>query len=130
MAKDVLNNIDPVENQKTEIQKYMSKLKANKIVLGADLVEVRENIGKEIVDKENGGFKTDENGEPLRWPSKYHAKFIFMGGEVESEINQVQYQSLVNNIGLSYYLEGRLSKVKNFGSEVIAPVFTSFELLV
>jgi hypothetical protein len=52
-----------------------------------------------------------------------------MGGEVETEINENQYHSLINNIGIPYYLTGRLATVKQFGNDVIAPVFNQFELL-
>ena len=130
MKKEELQQIDPTENKKSEISLYMQKAKANKITLGADLVEVTENVGKERLDPETKKPMLDEDGEPIRWRSKYYAKFIFMGGEVDTEVNEAQFLSLSNNIGMSYYLEGRLTKVRNFGSEVIAPVFSKFELLV
>lgn len=129
MANEKIQNLDPIQNSKNEMQLMLKKMRANVITLGADLVEVREQVGKDIIDRETNSPKIDENGEVLKWASKYYAKFTFMGGEVETEVNQIQYQSLLNNIGMPYYLTGRLSKVKNFGSEIIAPVFSQFELL-
>ncbi|MGE4444839.1 MAG: hypothetical protein AB7E37_07730 [Candidatus Altimarinota bacterium] len=129
MKKDELQQIDPTETQKSEIALYMKKARSNKLTLGADLVEVTENVGKEIVDKETKRVKTDEEGEPLRYKSKYYAKFDFMGGQIETEIKEADFKSLSNNIGMPYYLEGRMSVVKIFGEENIAPVFSKFELL-
>ena len=130
MKKEELQQIDPTENKKSEIALYMQKARSNKVTLGADLIEVTENVGKEIVDKETKKVKTDEEGEPLRYKSKYYAKFDFTGGQIETEIKEADFKSLSNNIGMSYYLEGRMSVVKIFGEQVIAPVFSKFELLV
>lgn len=127
--KEELKNQDTVQEQKNSVQSVMRRMRANTITLGADLVEVREQAGKPILDKETKQPKLDENGFPLNWPSKYYAKFTFMGGEVETEVSEAKYSELVNNINMPYYLEGRLAKVRSFGSEIVAPVFTSFELL-
>lgn len=124
-----IKNQDLLQKQKDSVASVIRKMKCNVITLGADLVSVREQIGKDIIDRDTKEVKTDENGFTLKWPSKYYANFAFMGGEVETEVQFENYQMLLDNIGMPYFLTGRLTKIKSFGSDVIAPVFSQFELL-
>ncbi len=129
VANNELVNQDPIQEQKNSVQIYMRKLRANTVILGADLVDLRVQEGKERIDKDTKEKILDENGEPLRWADKYYAKFVFMGGEVETEIKQEQYVEMKEQLNMPFYLQGRLTKVRSFGSEIVAPVFNSFELL-
>lgn len=129
-ANNELQNQDPIQEQKDSVKAYMRKLRANTVVLGADLVDLRVQEGKEKLDKETRMPLIDEQtGEAFRWPNKYYAKFAFMGGEVETEVSEKHYFELESQINMPFYLEGRLTKIRSFGSEIIAPVFSSFELL-
>lgn len=126
---ETVKNVDVLQEQKNSVQSVLRRMRANTLSLGADLIELRIQEGKVIIDKDTQKPKLDENGEELRWANKYYAKFAFMGGEVESEVNEFQYKALEGNINMPYYLEGRLSKVRNYGQEIVAPVFQNFELL-
>lgn len=129
-ANNELENQDPIQAQKDSVREYMRKLRSNTITLGADLIEVRVQEGKEKLDKDTRlPIVNEETGEVERWSNKYYAKFAFMGGEVETEIKGEQYPELSEQIGMPFYLQGRLTKVRSFGSEIVAPVFSNFELL-
>lgn len=128
-TKQELEQQDLVQQQKEAVKELMRKMKANTIYLGADLVEVRETELKPIIDKETNQQKKDKDGQDMFWQQRYYAKFAFMGGEVETEVNSKQYEELKENINMPYFLTGRLSKIRSFGSEVTAPVFQAFDLL-
>lgn len=100
--------------------------KSNIIELGAELAELETKEGSERKNKD-GQIIMNPDNTPAKYPDKYYATFVFMGGTIQVEVKEVQLPSLI--IGETYFCKGRLAMVKNFGKEELAPVFTTFTQL-
>ncbi len=100
--------------------------KSNIIELGAELAELETKPGSERKNKD-GQIIMNPDNTPAKYPDKYYATFVFMGGTIQVEVKDTQLPSLV--VGETYFCKGRLAMVKNFGKEELSPVFTVFTQL-
>ena len=105
---------------------YQNLIRTNAIRLAGEFVEKRQVEGKQKKDKD-GNLLYDHDGAPICYDSKFYAKFSFNGGEIETPVTSKDYEALED--GNIYMLSGRFGLVKNFGSESVAPIFTSITLL-
>ncbi len=123
-----LINHDPQPEQRIDAVTLMRQSNENTIKMGATCADVRVHEGSPIIDKESKQQKINvQTGEPMFYANKFYATLTFDGGQLETEITREQKELL--NIGSRYLCIGRLSPVRVFGQEVIAPVFYSFTML-
>lgn len=135
IANNELKNLDPIQEEKNSVQQYMRKMRTNKVELGAELIDIRVQEGNVKTDKTTGQPILNQlTGEPEKWKTKYIATFAFMGDSIEIDLSNEQYSNMNDQIGMPYYLTGRLKKKKFFvdGSalEVSYPHFTSFSPII
>lgn len=112
-----------LEKQRIEFENKLKQREENKVSLGATVVELIQIDGKPIIDKETKQQK-EINGELAFYPNSYKVKLSFNGGEIETPINQNNFNSL--ETGEKYLAKGRLGEVKEFGNTYIRPIFTEF----
>lgn len=113
-----------VAKQNAELEKKQRQRETNKVEMGAFVQELRVQEGSPIVDKQSGQQKVDGSGYPMCYPNKYYVKLQAMGLEIETEINQTQFDSLEEN--RTYLCQGRIGIIKKFGNEFIEPIFKTF----
>ncbi len=102
----------------------MAQREANKIELGATLMEKRVHEGMEILDKETRTPIIDDEGNSKRYPDKYYITLAFTGATLELEVDVSQYESL--EVTKRYFCLGYLTLVKVFGKEQVLPRFSQF----
>ncbi len=134
-ANNELRNLDPIQEEKNSVQKYMRKMRTNKVELGAELIDIKVQEGNDKTDKTTGLPVINKlTGEPEKWKTKYIASFAFMGDSIDIDLTSEQYGDMKEQVGMPYFLTGRLKKKKFYvdGSslEVSFPVFTSISAII
>lgn len=113
-----------VARQNAEFEKKQLQREENIATLGARCMAKRIQVGSPIIDKQTQQQKVDGNGAPLCYPDKHYVTLQFMGGELEKEVTQEQYESMEEM--RMYYCKGYIGEVKKFGNSFIEPIFTSY----
>jgi len=123
-----LVNHDPQPAQRVDAITLMRQSNENTVKIGATCADVRVHKGSAIIDKETKKQKINiQTQEPMFYADKFYATLTFDGGQIETEITKDQKDLL--QIGSRYLCIGRLSPVRVFGQDTIAPVFYSFTML-
>lgn len=126
-TKKVDENVEIVDVEakpftRADFIREQKQAKSNKVLLGCDLVKKTDKPGSE--KKKDGQVVRGSDGVAETYPTKYFADLVFMGGTITTEIDEKQYSSL--KVGCTYYCLGRIATIKDYGKEVLAPVFDSF----
>lgn len=123
--KDMQPKINDVEYQKhLEMQRrYRKELNANELVLSANVVDKRVKKGNEIINKQTGLPETDKQGEIRRYDDTHIITLLFMGGRLEYKCDEDMFSSV--EIGSTYKFTGYMGVIKEFGKDVISPIFQS-----
>ncbi|RXJ82638.1 hypothetical protein [Arcobacter sp. F2176] len=113
-----------VAQQNKELELKQAQRETNKIVLGARIQELISKEGSIIIDKSTNQPKTNVDGSPMRYPTRYYVKLETMGLELETEVKQDVFDSLEEF--KMYLCEGRIGLVNKFGNDVLEPIFKIF----
>jgi hypothetical protein len=116
--------IESHENVLSDIQKQ-SMSQQNAIRIGVVVSSKRVHKGSERM--KDGKVLTNQNGEPLRYPDSFYATVDFMGGTLETKLEEELYRKVIE--GCTYSARGRLKNVSNFGETSLQPVFNDFVYL-
>ena len=126
-AKDI--NIEDLEAQiiakmNAEFEAKQEQREMNSVRLGARVISKRVVNGSPIVDKTTGEQKV-LGGIPQTYSDKYYVVLQLVGAELETEIKDFTvFDSLEEN--KTYFCEGRIGEVKNYGVSSLAPIITKF----
>lgn len=113
-----------LEKQQKEFELKLKQREKNEISLGCRVVEMSIIEGKAIIDKETKQQK-EVDGIPQFYPNKYTAKLSFIGGEIDTPITKEVFDTL--KVNEQYLALGRLGEVREFGSTVMKPIFSSYQ---
>ncbi len=108
-------------------REYEKVSMANEIKLSARIKSKEIIKGKEIIDKNTGVPVVDEMGEIRHYPDTFIISLAFEGGSLDYKCKEPMYEAL--EIGEKYLFKGYLGYIKEFGKEVISPIFHSYELV-
>lgn len=97
---------------------------SNYIKLGARVVLKESRLGAPKMDKDKLKQLTDGDGVALCYPTKYSVTLQFFGGELKTEVSQDKYDLLQET--KTYFCEGYLGLVKDFGQETMKPIITKY----
>lgn len=115
-----------IAKERKSIEDKQKKSDMNKIAIGLTVMAKDAVEGGEKKDK-NKNIMTDENGQVMRYPTKYYIEFAFMGGLIKTEVTPINYQNL--HPTMKYFCKGYLGPVTDFGKTTIQPIFFEFEPL-
>jgi len=127
--KEELHNHDEVLNTNEQFAVFMKQSNANEVRTGATCADIRVLEGNPIIDKETKLPKVNpDTGEVMKWNDRYFAVLTADGLEFETEITKEQYENVLT-VGSRFLCIGRLSKIKHYGQEILAPVYYAFTKL-
>lgn len=106
---------------------YNQRVNANNVTLSAEISAKEIIKGKEKIDKASGLPVLDGEGFPLFYPNRYNVTLTFKGGTLVQSVSETTYNEL--NIASTYMFKGSLGFVKQFGQDVLSPVWSSWELV-
>lgn len=121
--QEVLVDCEQKTFTRADFIREQKQARSNKVELGCELVGKEERLGSPRKDKEGKMLLTPDN-QPLLYPTRYYADLTFMGGTINTEISFKQFEAL--EVGSTYFCKGRIATIKDFGKEVLAPVFDEF----
>lgn len=104
---------------------HNQRVNANEVTLSAEITAKEVIKGRERIDKESRLPVLDHEGFPTFYPNRYKITFTFKGGTLTQTVSEEMYQSL--EMGATYMLKGSLGFVKDFGQEVLSPIWKSWE---
>ncbi len=84
-------------------------------------------LGKDIIDKQTGLPKLDSEGNVLRYSNKYYVDLSFDGGVLKKYPCKKEMFDEIEE-GVKHRFIGYMGTYKNFGDEIIAPIFTSWNV--
>lgn len=136
-----VNNVDVIDMSPTygetnmnmeEFTRMMKlhneRVNANKVVLSAE-ISAREIIkGKEKVDKASNLPILDSHGFPVTYPDRYKVTLTFKGGTLVQNVSEAMYNDL--ELNATYMFKGSLGFVKDFGNDVLSPIWQSWERVI
>ncbi len=125
-VKDMSPKIDNMDMQKfAEMQKKFDELmNANTIILSSKIRNKEVRKGNEIVNKQTGIPEVDEHGQPKRYADTFTVTLLFQGGSLEYKCKEEMYEEL--ELNSTYQFKGYMGAVKEFGKDVISPIFQSY----
>ena len=104
---------------------YNARVNANEVTLSAQ-VSAREVIkGKERSDSKTGAPILNNDGNPTFYPSRYKVTLVFKGGTLIQNVSETLYNEL--ELNSTYMFKGSLGFVKDFGNDVLSPIWQSWE---
>lgn len=112
-----------VDKQNKELELKTQQREENKVLLGCKVLEKNIIKGAPIIDKDTKQQKL-LNGVPQCYPDRYRVKLMFLGGELEQNVEDAQYEMLEEY--KSYYCNGHVGEVNNFGNTYIGVKLTNF----
>ncbi|MBN1839481.1 MAG: hypothetical protein JW802_05495 [Campylobacterales bacterium] len=104
---------------------HNQRVNANEVTLSAEITAKEVIKGKERLDKESRLPVLDHEGFPTFYPNRYKITFTFKGGTLTQTVSEDMYTSL--EMGATYMLKGALGFIKDFGQEVLSPIWKSWE---
>ncbi|AFL69767.1 hypothetical protein [Sulfurospirillum barnesii] len=104
---------------------HNQRVNANEVTLSAEITAKEIIKGKERIDKDSRLPVLDSDGFPTFYPNRYKITFTFKGGTLTQTVSEEMYTSL--EMGATYMLKGALGFVKDFGQEVLSPIWKSWE---
>lgn len=104
---------------------YNAKVNANNVTLSAQISQHEVIAGKPRVDKSTGAPHLDGEGNPTFYPDRYKITLIFKGGTLVQNVSEAMYNEL--ELNSTYMFKGSLGFVKDFGQDVLSPIWQSWE---
>ncbi len=118
-----------LEEYECRRKKDIERESLNRVELRFDLLSKREHQGGvkyQMIDgKKSDVPMVDDEGNMLRYPSKFFITGTTSGATPELGVTPELYNSLV--VGDSYILKGRMGTVRNFGEDKFEFIPMSFE---
>lgn len=110
-------------------QREFDKLvNSNEVRLSAKIRNKEIIKGKEIINKQTGMPVVDELGEVRHYSDTYIVTLLFQGGSLDYRCNQEMYQAL--DLNSTYLFKGYMGVVKEYGKDVVSPIFQSYQLVL
>ncbi|ATB68871.1 hypothetical protein SJPD1_1060 [Sulfurospirillum diekertiae] len=104
---------------------YNEQVNANKVTLSAQISQREVQNGKQRTDKTTGAPILDALGDPTFYPNRYKITLIFKGGTLVQNVSETMYNEL--ELNSTYMFKGSLGFVKDFGQDVLSPIWQSWE---
>jgi len=104
-------------------KKFDELVNANEVVLSAKIREKQVIRGNEIKDKKTGVPEVDEHGQIKRYADRYVVTLLFQGGSLEYKCTEDFFDEL--DLNSTYQFKGYMGVVKEFGKDVVSPIFQS-----
>jgi|GEM_PF-1889510 len=104
---------------------YNAKVNANQVTLSAQISQREVQNGKQRTDKTTGAPILDASGDPTFYPNRYKITLIFKGGTLVQNVSETMYNEL--ELNSTYMFKGSLGFVKDFGQDVLSPIWQSWE---
>lgn len=124
--KDMTPQIDGLTQEQfiKFAQKYNDLVNSNEMTLSARVIAKDVIKGKEIVDKKTGIPVTDEFGQTRHYSDRFSITLVFQGGSLDYACTSDMYMAL--DLNSTYKFSGYLGFVKEFGKDVVSPIFQSW----
>jgi len=127
--KDMSPKVGEGEMNMDEFYRMMrihnERVNANQIVLSAEISAKEVIEGKMRVDKATQAPILDGMGQPIFYPDRYKVTLTFKGGTLVQTVGETMYNSL--DLNSTYQFKGHLGFVKDFGQDVLSPIWQSTE---
>jgi len=125
-VKDMSPTINGMDmKQFAQMQKKFDELvNANVVTLSAKIRDKEVRKGNEIVNKKTGIPEVDEHGQPKRYADTFSVTLLFQGGSLEYKCREEMYEEL--ELNSTYQFQGYIGAVKEFGKDVVSPIFQSY----
>lgn len=107
---------------------YNEQVNANKVTLSAQISQREVINGKARTDKTTGAPILDALGDPTFYPNRYKITLIFKGGTLVQNVSETMYNEL--ELNSTYMFKGSLGFVKDFGQDVLSPIWQSWEKVI
>lgn len=104
---------------------YNAKVNANEVTLSAQISQHEVFKGRPRTDKTTGAPLLDNEGQPTFYPDRYKITLIFKGGTLVQTVSENMYNEL--ELNSTYMFKGSLGFVKDFGQDVLSPIWQSWE---
>ncbi len=106
---------------------HNERVSSNTIILSAEISAKEVFEGKPRMDKASGLPALDGEGNPLYYPNRYKVTLTFKGGTLVQSVSEKLYNEL--ELSHTYMFKGHLGFVKDYGQDVLAPIWQSNELV-
>jgi len=107
---------------------YNERVNANIVTLSAEISSREVFKGKEKTDKATGVPVLDSHGFPVYYPDRYKVTLTFKGGTLVQNVSEAMYNEL--ELNSTYMFKGSLGFVKDFGNDVLSPIWQSWEKVI
>lgn len=126
-VKDMSPMVGDMEMEKfIEMQKkYDALINSNEVRLSAKIRNKEVRKGKEIVNKQTGQVEVNENGEIKYYPDTYIVTLLFQGGSLDYKCKEEMFNEL--DLNSTYLFKGYMGVIKEFGKDVVSPIFQSWQ---
>lgn len=104
---------------------YNANVNANEVILSAQISAHEIIKGRPRTDKTTGAPHVDNDGQPTFYPDRYKITLIFKGGTLVQNVSETMYNEL--ELNSTYKFKGSLGFVKDFGQDVLSPIWQSWE---
>ncbi|WNY98748.1 hypothetical protein SUSP_001166 [Sulfurospirillum sp. 'SP'] len=104
---------------------YNARVNANEVTLSAQVSQREVIVGKQRIDKTTNAPHLDNDGNPTFYPSRYKITLIFKGGTLVQNVSETMYNEL--ELNSTYMFKGSLGFIKDFGNDVLSPIWQSWE---
>jgi hypothetical protein len=106
---------------------HNERVSSNTITLSAEISAKEVFEGKPRTDK-SGLPALDNEGNQLYYPNRYKVTLTFKGGTLVQSVSEKLFNEL--ELSHTYMFKGHLGFVKDFGQDVLAPIWQSHELVM
>lgn len=104
-------------------KKFDELVNANEVILSAKIREKTVLKGNEIKDKKTGVPEVDEHGQIKRYADRHVVTLLFQGGSLDYKCTEDVFDEL--DLNSTYQFKGYMGVVKEFGKDVVSPIFQS-----
>ena len=130
--KDMSPTVGEAQISQAEFLRLMrlhnEKVNANTLTLSAEVTKKEVFEGKQRIDKTSQLPILDGEGQPQFYPNRYKITLSFKGGSLTQTVSEKLYQELEE--GHTYMFKGQLGFIKDFGQDVLSPIWQSHEFVI
>lgn len=107
---------------------HNEKVNANTVILSAEVSAKEVFEGKARTEKATGAPVLDADGNQLFYPNRYRITLTFKGGLLTQTVSEKMYNEL--QLGSTYMFKGHLGFIKDFGQDILSPIWQSYEFVI
>jgi len=130
--KDMSPTVGDSQMSQAEFLRLMrlhnEKVNANTVTLSAEVSAKEVFEGKARTEKATNAPILDADGNQLYYPNRFRITLTFKGGLLTQTVSEKMFNDL--QLGSTYMFKGHLGFIKDFGQDILSPIWQSYEFVI